>query len=48
MAQNTGNAAIQFSEKIKIKRSSIIIIIACTFVIVFIAFNHLYLSVIRT
>ena len=48
MAQNTRNAAIQFSLKNNIKRSSIIIIIACSFVIVFIAFNHLYLSVIRT
>ena len=30
------------------KRSNIIIIITCSFVIVFIAFIHLYLSVIRT
>ena len=44
MAQNTRNVAMQFSLKNNIKRSNIIIIITCSFVIVFIAFNHLYLS----
>ena len=34
--------------KNNIERSNIIIIITCSFVIVFIAFNHLYLAVIRT
>ena len=47
MAQNTRNVAMQLSLKIKIERSNIIIIIACSFVIVFIAFNHLYLSMVR-
>ena len=44
MAQNTRNVAMQFSLKNNIKRSNIIIIITCSFMIVFIAFNHLYLS----
>ena len=44
MAQNTRNVAMQFSLKNNIKRSNIIIIITCSFVIVFIAFNLLYLS----
>ena len=44
MAQNTRNVAMQFSLKNNIKRSNIIIIITCSFVIVFTAFNHLYLS----
>ena len=48
MAQNTRNVAMQFSLKNNIKRSNIIIIITCSFVIVFTAFNHLYSSVIRT
>ena len=48
MAQNTRNVAMQFSLKNNIKRSNIIIIITCSFVIVFIALNHLYSSVIRT
>jgi len=48
IAQNTPDVAIQFSLKIKIERPNIIIIITCSFVIVFIAFNHLYLAVIRT
>ena len=44
MAQNTRNVAMQFSLKNNIKRSNIIVIITCSFMIVFIAFNHLYLS----
>jgi len=48
MGQNTRNVAMKFSLKNNRKRSNIIIIITYSFVIVFIALDHLHSSVIRT